>query len=90
MAIIFFFPYKLGKSAIKSRDGAAVSSVKFTVMHLVTMFCIGTLLKDASDCLQNEQGMYGVHLEHGIVTDMSATVTSHVIHAKITATMLPL
>ena len=55
-----FFPYKLGKSAIKSRDCAAVSSVKFTVMHLVTMFCIGTLLKDASDCLQNEQGMYGV------------------------------
>ena len=56
----FFFPYKLGKSAIKSRDCAAVSSVKFTVMHLVTMLCIGTLLKDASDCLQNEQGMYGV------------------------------
>lgn len=28
-------------------------------------------------------------LEHGIV-EMSATVTSHVIHAKITASMLPL
>ena len=58
--LLWFFSYKLGKSAIKSRDCAAVSSVKFTVMHLVSMLCIGTLLKDASDCLQNEQGMYGV------------------------------
>ena len=31
---------------------------------------------------------YKEQLEHGIV-EMSATVTSHVIHAKITASMLP-
>ena len=57
---IRFFSYKLGKLAIKSRGCAAVCSVRFTMMHSVTMFWTGTTLKDASDCLQNEQGVYGV------------------------------